>query len=221
MIFKIFILQIFCKNMSLMTDIFASPFKLVSARDYTEPTTGLKVEFKTDKIHDSTTKEEVYILSKMYLDNIVSQYKNYSIFGQQMKESSYRLYVGIAEDYELNEKHIYSMAYNNITDRISIENKYNDNFDIEGDFYIGINVSTYTWDEYGSEDEDEDEDEEPTPPKRAIPEPECIVCFEKLPNILYLECLHKVVCTSCDGKGEFTKCPLCRTRIKNQKIRTD
>ena len=202
-----------------MTDIFASPFELVSARDYTEPITGLKVEFKTDKIHDSTTKEEVYISSKKYLNDIITQYKNYSISGQQMKESSYRLYVGIVEDYELNEKHIYSMAYNNIKDKISIENKYDDNFEIEGEFYVGIDVSTFTWDVYDSDYEDESEDEEPM--KKAICEAECIICFEKTPNILYLECLHKCVCSSCNGKGKFVRCPLCRTRIKNKKIRID
>ena len=199
-----------------MTDIFASPFKLVSAMDYTD-NTGLKVEFKTDKIQDSTTKEEVYILSVKYLKDIISQYKNFSISGRQMKESSYRLYVGIVEDYELNNKHIYSCAYNNIKDKMGFENKFDDNFDIEGEFYVGITVSTYTWDDYDSNSEDEDEE----PMKKAICETECIICFEKTPNILYLECLHKCVCVSCDGKGKFVKCPLCRTRIKNKKIRID
>ena len=203
-----------------MTDIFASPFKLVSARSYTEPITGLKVEFKTDKIHDSTTKEEVYILSNKYLNDIISQYKNYSISGELMKESSYKLYVGIVEDYEFCKKHVYSCAYNNITSKMGLENKFDDNFDIEGEFYVGIDVSTYTWDveDYGS---DTDDEEDPTPIKKAISETECIVCFEKPPNILYLECLHRSVCVSCDGKGKFVRCPLCRTRIKNKKIRID
>ena len=216
MIFKIFILQTFCKNMSLIADIFASPFNIVSVWDYKDHT-GLKVVLKTDEIHDNTTKEEVYILSKKYLNDIIDQYKNYYISGQQMKESSYRLYVGIVEDGDLYEKHIYSCAYNNITGKMCLENKFDDNFEIEGDFYVGINVSTYTWDQYGSEDEDEDE--EPTPPKRAISETECIVCCEKQPDILYTECLHRVVCISCDTKGEFKRCPMCRTRINNNRIK--
>ena len=203
-----------------MTDIFASPFKLVSARDYTDHT-GLKVEFKTDEIHDSTTKEEVYILSMKYLNDIISQYKNYSISGRQMKESSYRLYVGIVEDDELCNKHIYSCAYNNIKDRVFSENKFDDNFEIEGDFYVGISVSTYTWDPYGSDSDTDDEDEDPTPIQKTISETDCVICFEKTPDILYLECLHKCVCTSCDTKGKFRKCPMCRTKIKNKKIRID
>ena len=146
-----------------MTDIFASPFKLVSARSYSDPIISLKVEFKTDKIHDSTTKEEVYILSKKYLNDIISQYKNYSISGEQMKESSYRLYVGIVEDYELCKKHVYSCAYNNITGKMGLENKFDDNFDIEGDFYVGIDVSTYTWDVEDYDDSDTDDEEDVLP----------------------------------------------------------
>ena len=202
--------------MSLISDIFASPFHIDSSRNYTDHTSGIKVEFKTAEIHDSTTKEEVYILSKKYLDDIISQYKNYHIDGVQTKESSYRLYVGIVEDYELQNKHIYSCAYDNIKNKISVENKFDDNFDIEGDFFVGISVSSFTWDAYGS-DNDEDEDEEP--PRKAISETECITCFEKTPNILYVECLHKCVCVSCDSKGKFPRCPMCRTRIKNNKIK--
>ena len=209
-------------NLSLISDIFASPFKLISAENYSHPTMGLKVKFKTDDIHDSTTKEEVYILSKQYLDNIIAQYKNYSVDGRQTRESTYRLYVAIEEDYELNKKHVYSMAYNNIADKISIENKFYDNYEIEGDFYVGIDVSTFTWDPYDSEEDDSEEEGGIfLPAKKAISEAECIVCFENPPNIIYLDCFHRCVCASCDCRGEFRKCPLCRTRIKKQKIRID
>ena len=189
--------------MSLISEIFASPFNIVYTDRYSHPCEGLKIKLKTDEIHDSTTKEEVYILSKKYLDDIIIQYKNYFFNGNQSKESSYRLYVGIVEDDELEEKHIYSCSYDNIKDKICIENKYDDNFEIEGDFYVGISVSTIWWEDYDSNSEDEDEDEEPM--KKAICETECIICFEKTPNILYLECLHKCVCVSCDTKGKFKK----------------
>ena len=204
--------------MSLITDIFASPFKLVGFLQYTG-NKGLKVKYKTDDIHDSTTKEEVYILSQKYLNDLISQYKNYTISGVQMKESSYNLYVYIKEDGDLIAKHIYSMGYDNIKDKICIENKYDDNFEIEGDFYVGITLSTYTWDDYGSDSEDDSEDDDPQPIQKTISEPECIICFESTPDMIYLECLHKCVCTACDTKGKFKKCPMCRTKIKNNKIK--
>ena len=197
--------------MSLITDIFASPFNMINVISFNHPCKCLKVKFKTNDIHDSSTAEEVYILSKSYLNDIITQYKNYLFDGSQSKESSYRLYVKIEEDI----RHIYSINYDNIRDKICCENKYDDNFEIEGDFNIFIDVSTKWWEDYDSGSEDEDED----PTRKTISEPECIVCFEKTPNMLYVECLHLCVCNVCDGKGKFTKCPLCRTRIKTNKIR--
>ena len=205
--------------MSSITDIFASPFTLYEAISFNEPCKSLKVKLKTEDIKGATTAEEVFILSKKHFDDVVTQYKNYYFGNDQAKESHYRLYVGMEKDYEFNEYNIYSIDYDNIKDKICNENKYSYNFEIEGDFNIYINVSTKWWQDYDSGSEDEDEDEEPM--KKAICETECIICFEKTPNILYLECLHKCVCVSCDGKGKFVKCPLCRTRIKNKKIRID
>ena len=37
--------------------------------------------------------------------------------------------------------------------------------------------------------------------------------------MLFTDCLHVCVCNVCDSKGRFNKCPMCRTKIKNQKIR--
>ena len=180
-------------------DVFASPFTLYEAISFNEPCKRLKVKLKTNDIEGSTTAEEVFILSKKHFDDIVSQYKNYYFGNVQAKESSYRLYIGMVKDYEFNEYNVYSIDYDNIKDKICNENKYYSNFEIEGNFNIYIDVSTVWWEDYNSEDEDEDEDEEPT--RKTISEPECIICFEKTPNILYLECLHLCVCNDCDIKG--------------------
>ena len=203
--------------MSSITDIFASPFTLYEAISFNEPCKSLKVKLKTEDIKGATTAEEVFILSKKHFDDVVTQYKNYYFGNDQAKESHYRLYVGMEKDYEFNEYNVYSIDYDNIKDKICNENKYSYNFEIEGDFNVYIKVSVIWWEDYNSEDEDEDEDEEPT--RKTITEPECIICFENKPNILYLECMHLCVCNSCDIKGKFHKCPMCRTRIKNNKIK--
>ena len=198
-------------------DVFASPFTLYEAISFNEPCKRLKVKLKTNDIEGSTTAEEVFILSKKHFDDIVSQYKNYYFGNVQAKESSYRLYIGMVKDYEFNEYNVYSIDYNNIKDKICNENKYYSNFEVEGNFNIYIDVSTVWWEDYNSEDEDEDEDEEPT--RKTISEPECIICYENKPNMLYLECMHLCICNVCDSKGRFNKCPLCRTKIKNNKIK--
>ena len=196
-------------------EVFSSPFKLTKFRLFHDPISQIKVEFKTNDIFSEITKEEIFILSKMYLDHLILQYKNYTIEDQPTTESSYRLSVGIIEDDELNFKHIYSCFYDNIQDKISWENKYNDNFNIEGNFFVCIDVEAMVIPDYNSNDEVEYNE----PARRAILEPECIICFENKSNILYTNCLHFVVCNVCDSKGRFNKCPLCRTKIKNQKIR--
>ena len=199
-------------------EVLSMPFKLIKFNLFHDPL-QIKAKFKTDDIFGETTKEEIFILSKMYLDHIILQYKNYIIEDQPATESSYRLSVGIIENDELKYKHIYSCFYNNIRDRISWENKYNDNFNIEGSFFVCIDVNAIVMPDYDSNDDDYYEDEDNKPARKTILEQECVICFENKSNILYLDCFHVCVCNVCDSKGKFKKCPLCRTKIKNQKIR--
>ena len=202
--------------MSLLYEIFDSPFKLVNSqsRDYEEPIPSLKFEFKTDDICDTTTKEIIFNISKRHFDDIVLQYKNYVLNGVLTTESSYGLYVSIFKDDEWEFKHIYSMLLDHESDRISWEDKYDSNIEIEGEFFIGINVTVYI--SPANEDLYEDYNYKL---KKSIKEDECVICLNNKANILYTECLHFVVCDGCDKKGKFSKCPLCRKKIKNQRIK--
>ena len=202
--------------MSLLYEIFDSPFKLVNSqsRDYEEPIPSLKFEFKTDDICDTTTKEIIFNISKRHFDDIVLQYKNYVLNGVLTTESSYGLYVSIFKDDEWEFKHIYSMLLDHESDRISWENKYDSNIEIEGEFFIGINVTVYI--SPANEDLYEDYNYKL---KKSIKEDECVLCLNNKANILYTECLHFVVCDGCDKKGKFSKCSLCRKKIKNQRIK--
>ena len=202
--------------MSLLYEIFDSPFKLVNSqsRDNEEPIPSLKFEFKTDDIYDTTTKEIIFNISKRHFDDIIRQYKNYVLNGVSTTESSYALYVSIFKDDEWEYKHIYSMLLDHENDRISWENKYINNMEIEGDFFIGIDVIVYV--SPANEDLYEDYNYKL---KKSIKEDECVICLNNKANILYTECLHFVVCDSCDKKGKFSKCPLCRKKIKNQRIK--
>ena len=203
--------------MSLLHEIFDSPFKLVNSqsRDYGEPIPSLKFEFKTDDIYDTTTKEIIFNISKRHFDNIVLQYKDYVLNGISTTESTYALYVSIFKDDEWEFKHIYSILLDHESDRISWENKYDSNTEIEGEFFIGIDVVVYV----SPEDEDRYDEDYDYKLKKSIKEDECVICFDNKANILYTECLHFVVCDGCDKKGKFSKCPLCRKKIKNQRIK--
>ena len=204
--------------MSLLHEIFDSPFKLVNSlsRDYNEPyIPSLKFEFETDDIYDATTKEIIFNISKRHFDDIVLQYKNYVLNGVSTTESTYTLYVSIFKDNEWEFKHIYFISLDHESDRISLENKYDNNMEIEGKFFIGIDVVVYVSPEF-EDYYDEDYDYKL---KKSIKEDECVICCDNKANILYTECLHFVVCDGCDKKGKFSKCPLCRKKIKNQRIK--
>ena len=164
-------------------EVLSMPFKLTKFNLFHDPL-QIKAKFKTDDIFGETTKEEIFILSKMYFDQIILQYKNYIIEDQPTTESSYRLSVGIIENDELKYKHIYSCFYNNIRDRISWENKYNDNFNIEGSFFVCIDVNAIVIPDYDSNDDDEVEDYKPA--RKTILEQECVICFENKSNIFRL-----------------------------------
>ena len=202
--------------MSLLHEIFDSPFKLVNSqsRDYGEPIPSLKFEFKTDDIYDTTTKE-IFNISKRHFDDIVLQYKDYVLNGVSTTESTYALYVSIFKDDEWEFKHIYSILLDHESDRISWENKYDSNMEIEGEFFIGIDVVVYV----SPEVEDRYDEDYDYKLKKSIKEDECVICCDNKANILYTECLHFVVCDGCDKKGKFSKCPLCRKKIKNQRIK--
>ena len=92
-------------------EVFSSPFTLREFNVIHEPIPQIKTEFKTNDIFGETTKEEIYILSKMYFDQLILEYKNYIIDGQQTTESSYKLSVGIHSNDELNFKHIYIVVF--------------------------------------------------------------------------------------------------------------
>ena len=54
-----------------------------------------------------------------------------------------------------------------------------------------------------------------TPPIEPHREDCCVVCLEAKPNILYLDCLHIVICDSCDRlkKTGRENCDVCRENI--------
>ena len=196
-----------------LIDTFISPFKFIGYREFNYPVDSFKATYKTNEIYDETTKEEIYILSKMYFNDLVSKYKNYVIDGRTITESGYRLYVDQIVEDEIKYVHIYSMGHNALLDKISIENRYDDNFTIEGSFRIVIDIMGYYVEDYGS-DYESDEDVVRT----VVSETECVVCLENTPNVIYPDCYHKVACRSCDRKGKFHRCPLCRTKIRKTKI---
>ena len=70
----------------------------------------MRLVYCTKAIEDQTTKEEIYIISKMYFDNLLAKYKSYHINDEPATESSYRLFVDLLEDEDVVQKHIYTLC---------------------------------------------------------------------------------------------------------------
>ena len=70
----------------------------------------------------------------------------------------------------------------------------------------------------GWQEEESDEEEPYTPPIKPYREDCCMACFEPKPNILYLDCLHIVICDSCDRlkKTGRKNCDVCRAKISKR-----
>ena len=71
------------------------------------------------------------------------------------------------------------------------------------------------------EDEEEEEIIQPIPYigiEVSFIHEKCSVCLDLIPNILLIPCLHIALCNSCDVKGRFVNCPVCRKEIERKII---
>ena len=100
-------------------EVFKSPFKLVfSCPPYNSPIKlpGLKFIYRTEEIAGSTTTEEIFNLSQMYLKQKIEEYNRYQIEGERTIITTYRLYIAweVEKDglEELEEKDLYHITYN-------------------------------------------------------------------------------------------------------------
>ena len=111
-------------------EVFKSPFKLVfSCPPYNSPIKlpGIKFIYRTEEIASSTTTEEIFNLSQMYLKQTIEKYNNYRIEGERITKTTYRLYIAweVEKDglKELEEKDLYDVTYNIEEEEKKIEEK--------------------------------------------------------------------------------------------------
>ena len=198
--------------MSSLKEIFSYPFELIDIKqsDINIEYPHVIFEYETKKIIDgNSTMEEAYILSKPFFDDFIRKYKNYKLHDKPIAFSTYAIYVAFPNDYYYEYKKLFSVYIDNTKDDFKNEDKYEDNKEITGDFLIYLEITLYI---------DPTLKEDNCEIKKNINEEECVICYENKPNILYSDCCHIAVCYECDTKGRFKSCPLCRKKIKNNKI---
>ena len=209
-------------------EVFKSPFKLVfSCPPYFSPIKlpGLRFFYQTEEIESSTTTEKIFNLSQMYLKQTIEKYNCYQIEGGRTVKTTYRLYIAweVEKDglEKWEEKDLYETTYNiEEEEKTQIEEKkyYLLPETIERKFYIFMVPTVYILRE-GQPDPDELEEVEEYHIYKSIKSLECVICLQNRPNVLYIKCQHIVACDSCDLSGKLLECLICRTKIKDQRIK--
>ena len=198
--------------MNSLREIFSYPFELINVEesDINIQYPHVRFEYETKEIiNGNSTMEEAYILSKPFFNDFIRKYKNSIFHDKPIAFSTYAIYVAFPNDYYHEYKKLFSVYIDNTKDNVKNEDKYVDNKEITGNFLIYLEITLYI---------DPSLKEDNCEIKKYIPEDECVICYENKPNILYTDCLHFVVCKDCDNNGNFSKCPLCRKKIKSGKI---
>ena len=163
--------------------------------------------FKLGEVYESELKEDGYE-SITYL----------RFFLHVEKEEDFFLFL-IKLDISLNTDLIYETNYPSTTeDELReivniISGKYSIKLKYETDFYKTLRL------EYESDEEESDEEDElEIPPiiETGFASDNCIICCVGKPNILNFPCLHISHCESCEEKGRFINCSICRKKIQRK-----
>ena len=210
-------------------EVFKSPFCLFRnnfAFNSSINLEGEEFKYRTEKITSSTTTEKIFNLSQMYLKQKIEEYNHYQTEPEESRPviTTYRLYIAweVEKDgliqLELEEKDLYHITYKiEEEEKYIIEEKkyYLPPETIKRNFFIYIVPTVY----FQNRQPGPDEVEEEYHIKKSIKSTECVICLQNRPNVLYIKCRHIVACDSCDLSGKLLECPICRTKIKDQRMK--
>ena len=211
-------------------EVFKSPFRLIGGKfppvDSPIRLDGIVYIYRTEKIISSTTTEEIFDLSQMYLKQTIEEFNHYETEPEESRPviTTYRLYIAweVEKDgliqLELEEKDLYHITYNiEEEEKYIIEEKkyYLPPETIKRNFFIYMVPTVY----FQNRQTGPDEVEEEYHIKKSIKSTECVICLQNRPNVLYIKCRHIVACDSCDLSGKLLECPICRTKIKDQRMK--
>ena len=56
----------------------------------------------------------------------------------------------------------------------------------------------------------------PKPLEKTFNHDQCVICLDRKPNVLFIECNHTCVCNECEEAHPSTQCPCCRTKISRR-----
>ena len=204
--------------------VFKYPFKLVfSCPPYFSPVRlpGIKFIYRTEKIQNSTTTEEIEKSTQSFLNQTIEKYNNYQIEGETTILTTYRFYilweVEEKDDYEQpKEKDLYETTYKiEEGEKIQIEEKkkYLLSETIQPNFYIFLVPTVYIFRERQPNPYEEESKEY----QNLLKIVDCVICRKNPTNVLFVRCYHIVVCDICNQSNKIRNCPLCKNSLGKTK----
>ena len=188
-------------------------------REYSPRTFDGSVEkrlyFYTTSIeYGEETLEEIYNFCVPYLVNFQCLYKNDRLDGELITKSCYELTL-ITEP---TNRTIYYSEIDTNGDTIQENNIYeNLNPNVQKPYKIQLTITLIRYPQQQINDEEIiNEEIENIPPdtKKCFKQETCTICISSPPNVIFTDCLHICICSSCNTKLSKTvliNCPLCRT----------
>ena len=205
--------------------------------------------YQSEKIEKPTTTSEIWKASKSFLKETIEKYNSYQIpeetkqkteeyhnnqnleYPNQQPQPSeliattYRIRaMGEGEQREGNgylhdEKGLYYCMYQIEGERknkIEEKKRFQPTETIEPNFYIYILATVYVFQERAKHPGEDIEEEK----KNILKLSKCCICRKNPPNVLFIRCFHRVVCSECDKPQKILYCPLCRNNLNGTRKET-
>ena len=177
-----------------------------------------------DDLYDKLTPFIRYVLSTMKHEHSEPFYSTFNIYLQCTDKDNYENFYEFVKvvHFEINSNFMFEGIL-----PLHFLSRYGDNlFNLPFTIYmkvfcyfepdVRILEESFTTNE---EDESKDEvEEQPKPIEDHFKTDKCVICMEKEPCILFIQCRHICMCMSCEVAKPSLKCPYCRSEIL-QKIK--
>ena len=183
---------------------------------------GYRFIYQSEKIEKPTTAREIWKASQSFLKETIEKYNNHQIEGEKTAIITYNLSVSWKEEpttKPTKEKNIYSSIYKiEGKEKIQIEEKkkFKASETIEPNFYICLVSTVYIFRERAHNPRENIDEEK----KNIFRLSKCCICKKKPPNVLFVRCFHRVVCSDCDESEKPTTCPICKNNLQGTRKET-
>ena len=185
---------------------------------------GYRFIYESEKIEKPTTTREIWKASESFLkeciekyndSDLIEKYTNHRIKGYKTILATYQLAISREEkdeDKPPKEKVLYSSIYKiEGEEKTKIEEKkYIKSIEtIEPNFRLFLVPTVYAFRERAHNPRESIDEEK----KNIFRLSKCCICKKKPPNVLFLRCFHRVVCSDCDESEKFKNCPICKNNL--------